>query len=36
LNHRRVHREIGYQPPIELENEFLNRTSPAITTMERV
>jgi putative transposase len=36
FNHRRLHGEIGYRPPIEVENEFLNSTTPAITTMERV
>jgi len=36
FNHRRLHGEIGYRPPIEVENEFLNRTTPAITAMERV
>jgi putative transposase len=36
FNHRRLHGEIGYRPPIEVENEFLNRTTPAITPMERV
>jgi putative transposase len=36
FNHRRLHGEIGYRPPIEVENEFLNRTTPPITTMDRV
>jgi putative transposase len=36
FNHRRLHGEIGYRPPIEVENEFLNSTTPSITTMERV
>ena len=36
FNHRRLHGEIGYRPPIEVENEFLNGTAPAITPMERV
>lgn len=36
FNHRRLHGEIGYRPPIELETEFLNSTTPAITPMERV
>jgi putative transposase len=36
FNHRRLHGEIGYRPPVELENEFLQRTTPAITTIERV
>ena len=36
FNHRRLRGEIGYRPPIEVENEFLNSTTPAITTMERV
>ncbi|MET4783290.1 transposase InsO family protein [Glaciihabitans sp. UYNi722] len=34
FNHRRLHGEIGYRPPIEVENEFLNNTTPAITPME--
>ena len=36
FNHRRLHGEIGYRPPIEVENEFPNRTTPATTAMERV
>ena len=36
FNHRRLHGEIGYRPPIEVENEFLNSTTPSITPMERV
>ena len=28
FNHRRLHGEIGYRPPIEVENEFLNDTRP--------
>jgi putative transposase len=36
FNHRRLHNEIGYRPPIEVEKESLNRTTPAITAMERV
>jgi len=28
FNHRRLHGELGYRPPIEVENEFLNRTTP--------
>ena len=34
--HRRLHGEIGYRPPVEVETEFLQGTTPAITTMERV
>jgi putative transposase len=34
FNHRRLHGEIGYRPPIEVENEFLNPTTPAITAMD--
>ncbi|MFM9920891.1 IS3 family transposase [Lacisediminihabitans sp. H27-G8] len=36
FNHRRLHGEIGHRPPIEVENEFLNSTTPSITQMERV
>jgi len=36
FNHRRLHGEIGYRPPVEVENEFPNSTSPSVTTMERV
>jgi putative transposase len=36
FNHRRLHGEIGHRPPIEVENEFLNSTTPSITPMERV
>ena len=36
FNHRRLHGEIGYRPPVEVENEFLNSITPSVTTMERV
>jgi len=36
FNHRRLHGEIGYRPPVKVENEFLNSISPSVTTMERV
>ncbi len=36
FNHRRLHGEIGHRPPIEVENELRNSTTPDITTMERV
>jgi putative transposase len=34
-NHRRLHREIGYLPPVEAETNFNTRT-PVLKTMERV
>ena len=35
FNHRRLHGEIGYRPPIEVENELLTSSIPT-TRMERV
>lgn len=29
FNHRRLHGEIGHRPPVEVETEFLQRSSPA-------
>jgi len=35
FNHRRLHGEIGYLPPVEAESNFYSRT-PTVTVMERV
>ncbi|MCZ2405075.1 IS3 family transposase, partial [Paenarthrobacter sp. Z7-10] len=34
-NHRRLHGEIGYMPPVEAETNYYSNL-PAIKTMERV